>query len=314
MKIAFLSRYQNRVDRGVESVVRELSERLSENHEVVILSGKESDSFQKIINGKFDIVVPFNGRTQSLKASVGRFFSRYKLVIGGHSGIGRDDIFNIVVAKPDIFVALTDHMANWAKKWAWGSKVIKINNGVDLKKFSPKGEKIKLDLSGPIILSVGALVWYKYHDKVIEAVSKLDKASLLIVGDGPDKERLQRLAEEKLPGRFRIEKFSYEDMPKVYRSCHVFTLPSWDREAFGVVYLEAMASGVPVVAPNDISRKEIVGDGGVLVNVNDLNSYVEAIDQALNTKWLNKPRKQAEKFSWERIVKEYEKVFIDEKK
>src|SRR5687768_13841515 len=155
MKIGILSRYQDTTSRGVETVALELATRLSKNHQVELLTGKNSDSFSRIINSKFDIVMPLNGRSQSMKASLGRLVSKYKLVIGGHSGIGRDDILNIALAKPDLFIALTDYMEEWTKKWAWGSKIVKINNGIDLEKFNPKGPKIDIKLPRPIILSVG---------------------------------------------------------------------------------------------------------------------------------------------------------------
>jgi len=309
MKIAFLSRYQNSEKRGVESFALELSNHLSKKNTVKIFSGSDADDFQKVTKENFDIIYPLNGRMQSLKFSLCRLFKKYKLVIGGHSGIGRDDIWNIAVGRPDVFVALTQAEENWAKKWATGVKVIKIANGVDLKEFSPTGEKINLNLEKPVILSVGALVWYKYHDRVIDAVASLEKGSLLIVGEGEDREKLEKLGKEKLGERFKIMKLNYEDMPKIYRSTDLFTLPSWDREAFGLVYLEALASGLPVVAPNDLSRKEIVGDGGILVDTSDREAYGQALEKALETDFKKRPREQAEKFSWEIIAKEYENLF-----
>lgn len=311
MRIAFLNRYQNKAERGAEVFVNELAGRLSESNEVEVFSGKKADSIKDIINGKFDIVVPLNGRLQSLKVSLARIIGGYKLLITGHSGIGRDDIWNLVIAKPDVFVALTDHMAKWAKRWAWGSKIIKIPNGVDLNKFSPKGEKIKLSLKKPIILSVGALVWYKHHERVIRTVREMGGGSVFIVGEGSEKERLKRLGSKLLGERFRIASFKYEDMPKVYRSCDLFTLPSWDREAFGIVYLEALASGLGVVAPDDKARREIVGEGGLFTDVNDPIKYAKTIREALNADWSKKARVQAEKFSWERVALEYEKLIFD---
>lgn len=308
MKIAFLNRYQNKVERGAEIFISELTKRLSSNHTIDIFSDNKADSIKDVLTGKYDVVIPVNGRLQSLKITLAKLIGGYKVLITGHSGQGWDDIWNIAVAKPDVFVALTDFLADWAKQWAWGSRVVKINNGIDLDKFSPKGEKIKIDLPRPIILSVGALVWYKHHKKAIEAVSKLDKGSLLIVGEGPQDVELKKYAARKLPGRFMIKQFKNEDMPKVYRSCDLFTLPSWDREAFGIVYLEALASGLGVVAPNDLSRKEIVGDGGILVNVDDISLYSQALLKALNIDWSKKARAQAEKFSWEIIAKRYEDV------
>lgn len=308
MKIALLSRYQNTFDRGVESFVRELSQRIKNKHQVDIYSDKDADNILNIIRGDYDVVIPFNGRLQSLLVSLGRIFGHYKVLIGGHAGTGKDDIWNLVICRPDVYVALTDHMADWAKKFAWGSRVVKISNGVDLNKFKPEGDKITLDLKRPIIISVGALVWYKHHERVIESIAKLKDCSLLVVGNGEKKGELQRLGQEKLKGRFKITNFDPEEMPKVYRSCDLFTLASWEKEAFGLVYLEAMASGLGVVAPDDPSRREIIGEAGLFVDVLDPNEYAEKITSALQIKWGDKPRKQAEKFSWDKIARQYEQL------
>lgn len=309
MRIAFLNRYQNQVNRGVETFISELTARLKLNHQIEVFTDKDADNLSKIINGHFDIVVPTNGRMQSLKVSLGKVVGRYKVLISGHSGIGRDDIWNIAVAKPDVFVALTDFMAEWAKRWAWGTKVVKISNGIDLAKFKANGIKKELNLQPPVILSVGALVWYKHHERTIEALVHLPEASLLIIGEGEEKNKLEELGKSKLGKRFKITSVPYEEMPQIYHSASLFVLPSWDREAFGIVYLEAMASGLAVVAPNDAPRREIIGDAGILVNVNDSWQYAQAIKKALSTNWGEKPRQQACKFSWDKIVLEYERVF-----
>ncbi len=308
MKIVFLSRYQNKVERGVENFVKELSVRLSQKHQVDILTGKEADSLDKILTSDYDVVIPVNGRLQSLKASLGRFTGKYKLLISGHSGIGRDDIWNIAIVRPDVFVALTEKMAVWANQWAWGTKIVKISNGIDLEKFSPTGETIEFNLPKPIILSVGALVWYIHHASVIRAVGKLGFGSVLIVGEGEGKETLLSLGKKILGEKFKITSFKYEEMPKVYRSADLFTLPSWDREAFGLVYLEALASGLGVIAPDDSSRREIIGNGGILVDAENLDKYQQAIAEGLTINWQKKARQQAEKFSWDNVAKRYEQV------
>ncbi len=307
MKIVFLSRHQNTTERGAEVFVKELSLRLSKNHIVDIFTGEKADSLKEVLKGHYDVVIPINGRLQSLKFSLGRIIGKYKLLISGHSGVGIDDIWNIVI-KPDVFVALSDFAAHWAKKYAWGSKVVKIPNGIDLDKFSPVGEKLNIDLPRPIILSVGALVWYKHHERVIDAVSKMKEGSVLIVGKGPLKEKLKKRGEEKLNQRFKIMDVKNKDMPKIYRSADLFTLPSWDREAFGIVYLEAMASGLGVVAPDDPSRREIIGNGGLLVDVENIALYSQTLDQALKLDWKKKARLQAEKFSWEKISQQYQNL------
>lgn len=311
MKVVFLNRYQNKFERGAEVFVKELIQRLSKNNTVDVFADKKADSIKDVLSGNYDLVIPINGRLQSLKVSLARLAGGYKVLITGHSGKGWDDIWNIAIAKPDVFVALTDYMASWAKKWAWGSKIIKIPNGIDLQKFNPKGDKINLGLPEPIILSVGALTWYKYHERVIMAVKNLGYGSLLIVGRGPEEERLHKLGNEALGERFKIVQFKYEDMSKVYRSVDLFTLPSWDREAFGIVYLEAMASGLGVVAPDDQSRREIVGEGGLFAKVDDNKNYTDAIARALKVDWPTKSRAQAEKFSWDKIALEYEQLMLN---
>lgn len=308
MRIVFLSRYQNYIDRGAETFVTELSSRLKKKYFVDVLSGEDADSLSKLLHGKYNVVIPINGGIQTLKASLGRFFGGYKLVISGQAGIGRGEILNIACAQPNVYVALTDYMAKWAKKWALNSKIIKIPNGVDLSKFKPEGEKLNFNLERPIILSVGALTFYKHHQRVIDAMCYLDKGSLLIVGDGEEKYKLEEKGKTNLGKRFIIQSFPYQDMPKVYRGADLFTLPSWGREAFGIVYLEAMASGLGVVAPDDSSRHEIIGDAGLFVDVSDVKKYAEAIDEALKKNWSEGARKQAEKFSWDKIARQYEQV------
>lgn len=311
MRIVFLSRGQKTTNRGAENFVFELFQKLSKDHQVDIFSGKDADDLPKIINGKYQVVIPINGRLQSLKVSLGRAMGGYKMLITGHSGIGRDDIWNITVCRPDVFVALTGTMAKWAKNWSWGSQIVKIPNGIDLKKFSTDGEKTTIDLPRPIILCVGALTWYKHQEKLIEAVARLNTGSLLIIGEGKRKWELEKLGHQLLGNRFRLTSINYQDMPVIYRSCDLFSLPSWNREAFGLVYLEALASGLGVVAPNDESRQEIIGQAGILVNVDNTTLYAEAISKALKSDWSKKAKAQAEKFSWEFVANEYEKVLLN---
>lgn len=309
LKIVFLSKYLDKVSRGAETYVEELSKRLGKNHQVDILKGDDSLNLSKILKGKYDLVIPTNGRMQALKASLGRIVGGYKIIISGQSGIGRDDIWNIFVTRPDVYVAITDYEKNWARNWAFGIKLVTIPNGVDLKKFSPNGIKKDQGLKSPVILSVGALEWYKHHERSIAAVSKLENGSLLIIGSGSEKEKLEKMGQDLLGDKFKIISVDFKDIPTYFRSADLFCLPSWDRESFGIVYLEALASGLPVVAPDDASRREIVGEGGIFVNVADPEKYAKAIKDVLNKNWGDLPRKQAEKFSWDKIAQKYEKLF-----
>lgn len=310
LKIAFLSRYQDSVARGVETYVSELTKRLSKNHDINIFSGKESDTVKNFLNQNFDIIFPTNGRFQSLKTSLSRTIHKSKIIISGQSGIGRDDIWNILLVRPHVYVALTDAELSWANKYSRGIHLTKIPNGVDLTKFKPVGKKYKTQLKKPIVLSVGALEWYKHHEKTIKALSLDKNFSLLIVGSGSEKDKLTSMGKYFLgDDRFQIIDVPFKEIPDIYRTGDIFTLPSWDREAFGIVYLEALSTNIATVGPNDLSRKEIIGSGGLLVDVDNPKKYLNALKKAYFTNWKDLPRKQAEKFSWDSVANKYEDLF-----
>jgi glycosyltransferase involved in cell wall biosynthesis len=207
----------------------------------------------------------------------------------------------IVRQKPDLYIALNPPTRDWIKSYRPGIKVVLIPYGVDLEKFSPKIPPRKIDLEKPIYLCVAAAIPAKRIELAIKAAASLKQGSLLIVGDGPLKRELAELGGQLLgERRFLITQFPYEEMPGVYTACDVFTLPSFE-EPFGIVYLEALASGLPVVAPNDRSRGYIVGGAGVLCPVENLKEYSWALVKAVRSDFGDKPRKQAEKFSWEKI-------------
>ncbi len=332
MKIAFINLYQNAVKRGAENFVLELSKRLAKIHKVKVFAFSvkpkkrwpivwrfflDPFGFQtfwyslkvlpSLFKEKFDIVIPVNGGWQPALVRLATWLYKGKMVISGQSGIGWDDINNLWCF-PDCFVALTSYQKVWAKKVNPFIRVITIPNGVDLKKFGKK-EKLDINLEKPIILSVGALTEIKRQDLAIKAVSRLKKGSLLLVGEGEKKDKLLSLGEKLLGKRFMIKSYIYTDMPKVYKSADVFTYPTSSFESFGIVLLEAMASGLPVVATNDPIRKEIVGNAGILVNPENIDEYAKALKNALKKKPVGKIRKQVKKFDWKIVSKSYDKLF-----
>lgn len=314
MKIAFLSFYSGEVYRGVETYVQELSSRLKAYHEVVVYQGGTAPTikdFTKNVLGEIDpgtdVIVATNGGWQSLLCKLWCIKNRKKLVIPGQSGPGRDDRINLF-CRPDVFVALTNYQAGWARTNGFGVRVEIIPNGVDLEKFNPQVEPFKIDLPTPIILNVSALTKEKRLDLVIKAMAKTS-GSLVLVGKGPQEEQLKKIGEELLPGRFKILSFSHDQMPPVFRAASLFTYATVPWESFGIVLLEAMASGLPVVATDDPIRREIVGEAGLFVNPENTQEYAKTIEKALELKWGDKPKKQAEKFSWDKITEEYNNLF-----
>ena len=175
-----------------------------------------------------------------------------------------------------------------------------------------KGKKIRnpYDRENPIMTSVwDAFDEWKRLDLVIRAVARLKRESLLLVGKGRDEKKLRSLGTKLLGKRFKIMSFPHSEMPKVYAASDLFTYATVPWESFGIVLVEAMGSGLPVVATDDPIRREIVGDAGFFVDPRDTDAYAKALREALDKNWGDIPRKQAEKFDWDEIAIEYEKLF-----
>jgi glycosyltransferase involved in cell wall biosynthesis len=269
-------------------------------------------NIRKIINYQPDIVIPTNGGWQvvgiRLIRQIGQI-SKCKIILIGHSGMGHDEKFNLKLGGADLFIALTKEQMSWAEKINPKIKIKHIPNGVDTNLFNSKGERYDFDLEKPIYLTVASLEKYKNIEKSIEAVSKLSKGSLVILGKGQEERPLQTLCDVKLKGRSYIGSVCHQDLPRHYRGANVFTLVSGRQEAFGLVYLEAMACGLPVVAANDAKRRNIMGEAGMFVDPNNIEEYKSSLMKASDKNWGDKPRLQAEKFSWEKIAERYFEEF-----
>jgi len=171
---------------------------------------------------------------------------------------------------------------------------LSISNGVDLEEFSGNHftpevdttlrEKLGIPLNVPIILHVGRLDTDKRVDRVICASAKPlreTRAHLLVVGDGRQKPALQKLCkslgiEKKchFPGYISKE----DGLPEIYSMANLFVTAS-EIETQGIVLLEAVASGLPIVAGLATCIPEIVHDGenGILAAPGDIPALGNAI-------------------------------------
>ncbi|MGB7591489.1 MAG: glycosyltransferase family 4 protein [Terriglobia bacterium] len=136
-----------------------------------------------------------------------------------------------------------------------------------------------------LLLYVGRLVPFKRVDLVIEAMRRLSTKrsdiGLVIVGDGPERERLEGLA-QGMPYVYFAGFQQQSDLPKYYGVADIFVLPS-EWEPWGLVVNEAMASGLPVIATRKVgaARDLIVeGENGYLVPENDVEAMASAVDRA----------------------------------
>ena len=134
------------------------------------------------------------------------------------------------------------------------------------------------------VLFVGRLVYYKGLEYLIRAMQHVD-ATLVIVGDGPLRKELERLSRElRVDHKVRFAgRVPTETLHKYYRACLCLVLPSVERsEAFGVVQLEAMAYGKPVVntsLPTGVPFVSVHGETGLTVPPRDPSALAEALNR-----------------------------------
>lgn len=181
-----------------------------------------------------------------------------------------------------------------------------IPNGVDLARFTPgAAERGRFGLPpGPLVLMVSALIPSKNVPEAIEAVAALPDATLVVAGDGPLRDQLQRLADERLPGRYRQLTVPAADMPALYRCADVFLHLSRD-ESFGNVFVEALACGIPVVAYDSHRTRWIVGDTGFLADVHGSQSIEAQISLAMGARDKGRLVARAGQFDWCNIAAQY---------
>ena len=183
------------------------------------------------------------------------------------------------------------------------TRMRQIAPGVDVSEFSPEnaaaGSQLRASLGWtdrPVIVCVSRLMARKGQDELICALPKIHEttpaASLIIVGDGPYRKDIERLV-----SRFGLAQYvhltgkvSQADLSKWYAAGDVFAMPcrtrrgGWDVEGLGIVFLEASATGLPVVVGDSGGAVDAVIDGetGYLVNGRDTNEIASRISYLLN--------------------------------
>lgn len=187
----------------------------------------------------------------------------------------------------------------------WRSALIP--NGIDLDLFKPgpsSRSRIGIPADQPVVLMVSALIDSKRVLEGISAVAGLENAVLVVAGDGPTRQQVLEAAESMLPGRFRMLSLAAEDMPDLYRSADVFLHLSL-QESFGNVFLEARASGLPIVAHDSARLRWILGDGQYLCDTTNPSDLQAALRAAL-AGGAKGERKGVERFSWRCVGRQYE--------
>lgn len=178
-----------------------------------------------------------------------------------------------------------------------------------------------LSIARPCLVAVGRLARPKNYPMLIRAMSRVAEATpvhLYILGEGLERSCLEELIRD-LNLQAVVHMLGFQRNPYTYmRQADVFVLSS-DYEGFGNVIVEAMGLGVPVIATDcPYGPREILADGeyGVLVPTGDERALAEAIlsllhDPDTRRRLGEKAKRRAEEFSVEKIVRRYERLFLD---
>lgn len=253
-----------------------------------------------------DIIIAVNGARQV--SFLKKQMKKSKIVVFGHAGIGYHDAQNLR-AKPDLFIALSREAQVWGEKLSYKStKVVYVPNAVDTEVYK-KARIKKLKLPHPIVITVGALTGYKNISSVIEAVSKTP-CSLLLIGDGEERNSIAQKLSVLANDFSWVRHVDPVDLPSYYKAADVFCFVPDSQEAFGLVYIEAMAAGLPVIASDDAVRRDIVGSKGIFVDPHNPEAIGLAILKACKRGVVDYGSK-LEKYGLENVVKKIEHEFYE---
>jgi rhamnosyl/mannosyltransferase len=185
----------------------------------------------------------------------------------------------------------------------------------------PLSQRLRQWARGSVVaLLVGRLVYYKGVDVLLDAVSRTRGVHLVVVGDGPLRDVLKaRALALGIADRVQwIGSVTDEDLAGAFSGADLFVLPSVARsEAFGLVQVEAMAAGLPVISTRLGTSVEVVnveGSSGLLVEPGDPAALADAIqaiadDVALRERLSAGALRRAEDFTEARLVERYRDLY-----
>jgi glycosyltransferase involved in cell wall biosynthesis len=275
--------------------------------------------------GKYDLVITFShlfahgakiyGSSKALRINYIHTPARYlwypeidiRYEGFGKSGISRMLNFGKFIDKKihpprSINVANSKYVANRIEE-CWGVKASVCYPPVDTKYFA---NFVNSSTKSKRLISAGRLVSYKGFDNVIQTASKLDWP-VTIIGDGPERGKIQALAHSLNVNLTLIPFCTREQLAVEISSASVFVFGGI--EDFGILPVESMACGTPVVGLNKGGLKETVQPGGGFL-VENIADFPKACTAASDLS----PRKVSELtqiFSEERFILEFKKLILE---
>ncbi|MEZ4607183.1 MAG: N-acetyl-alpha-D-glucosaminyl L-malate synthase BshA [Deinococcales bacterium] len=209
------------------------------------------------------------------------------------------------IEKSDIVTAVSDYLANYTREHMGVKRQIKvIPNAIDSERFKPdppdSNAKLRLRYAHPdekLLIHISNFRAVKRTSDVVKVFAKVSEqlgARLIMIGDGPERQRCFELVQElQLGGRVSFLG-SFPNVEKILAVADLFLLTS-SQESFGLVALEAMSSGLPVIASKIGGIPEVVTDGetGFLHALGDVDSMAASALKLLSDKALYQNFSQA---------------------
>lgn len=218
-----------------------------------------------------------------------------------------------------VLTAVSDSGAEYAADITSQSITI-IPNGIDMTKYH-KLSPAKKDR--PMILYVGRLEPRKGTRYLLQAFQVLAQENpdveLIIAGDGPDRDRLEMMADDLKLHNVSFLGFVSEDLKKeLLAKADLFCSPALFGESFGIVLLEAMATGTVTVAGNNSGYVDLMqGVGSIsIVNPKDIEEFARRLNLLLHEKplrslWQKWASEYVQQFNYPHVVEQYEELYLD---
>ena len=188
-------------------------------------------------------------------------------------------------------------------------------NGIDLARFE-RASAMALTESPRSVLFFSRLEKRKGVDVLIRAAAQMSDVDfrLVVAGAGPQDRAARALASSLGVDAEFLGRVDESDVPGVFRSSTVYCAPGLGGESFGIVLLEAMASGVPVVCSDLPGFREVAGDQAVLVPPGDAEALAAALRSVLadpqqRERMSHASRERAAEYDWNVLVAEVEDVY-----
>ncbi len=260
-------------------------------------------------------------RTSRAPVNVGTFHTYFE---GGHWGYKH--FFTYVrsaMARTDRLIAVSDACVTALRPYFGERRFDIIPNGVDVDLYHPLADEGDRPAGPPRILFMGRFDPRNGLDTLLEAARILmdegREFTLQVVGDGPLRPKYHHQA-RSLGVWDRIEWLGLLDKerPALYREATVFASPCV-LASFGVVLLEAMASGAPVVCADNIGFRQVIREGvpGRFVAPHDAAQLARGIgevldDEALRRDWAERGRREVvERYSWTEVARQVEELYLE---